>query len=171
MQQISNAPSSTNRLLLRVSFAVLFLLSSAASAFADATLFIGSTTTPANRIAKGVAVGFGLVIIGFEFEYSNTSEELDEAAPSLRTGMGNVLLQTPIPIAGMQFYFTTGVGGYRERLDTRQETHVGMNTGGGAKISLIGPLRARLDYRFFKLQGDPLHSAVHRIYAGANLAF
>ena len=85
--------------------------------------------------------------------------------------MGNVLLQTPIPIAGTQFYFTTGVGAYRERLDRRQETHVGMNTGGGAKISLIGPLRARLDYRFFKLQGDPLHSAVHRIYAGANLAF
>ena len=69
MQQLSNATSSTNRLLLRVSFAVLFLLSSAASAFADATLFIGSTTTPANRTAKGVAVGFGLVIIGFEFEY------------------------------------------------------------------------------------------------------
>ena len=41
---------------------------------------------------------------------------LDDAAPSLRTGMGNVLLQTPFPIAGMQFYVTLGAGGYRERL-------------------------------------------------------
>jgi hypothetical protein len=170
MHQFSHGRSS-HRLLRRVSlvFALVFFLS--APAFADATVFIGSTTTPANRAAKGVAIGVGLVIVGFEFEYASTSEVLDEAAPSLRTGMGNVLLQTPIPVAGMQFYVTTGAGFYRERLDTRQETHVGMNTGGGAKISLLGPLKARLDYRVFKLRGDPLHSVVHRIYAGANLSF
>ena len=34
------------------------------------------------------------------------------------------------------------------------------------KISLLGPLRARLDYRVFKLRGEPLHSVVHRVYAG-----
>lgn len=150
---------------------VVIVLLSATPALADATLFIGTTTTPANRTAKGFAVGVSLLIVGFEFEYASTGETLDEAAPSLRTGMGNVLLQTPFPVAGMQFYLTTGAGLYRERLDTRQETQLGVNSGGGAKISLLGPLRARIDYRVFKLRGDPLHSVVHRIYAGANLAF
>ena len=150
---------------------VLLVLFSAAPAFADATVFIGSTMTPANRPAKGLALGVGLVIIGFEFEYASTGETPEDAAPSLTTGMGNVLLQTPFPVAGMQFYVTTGVGGYRERLGEFQETHVGMNTGGGAKITLLGPVRARIDYRILKLRGEPLHSVVHRVYAGLNLAF
>jgi hypothetical protein len=150
--------------------AALFLLTST-RAFADATLFIGSTTTPDNRTAKGLAFGVGLLVVGFEFEFADTGESLEEAAPSLRTGMGNVLLQTPIPIAGMQFYVTSGGGLYRERLGVRQETHLGFNTGGGAKISLLGPIRVRLDYRVFNLRGDPLHSTVHRVYAGLNLAF
>jgi hypothetical protein len=149
--------------------ALVFLTST--PAFADATVFLGSSTTPANRPAKGVAVGMGLLIVGFEFEYSDTSEAVDDAAPALRTGMGNVLLQTPFPVAGMQFYVTTGAGLYRERLDTLQETHIGFNTGGGAKISLLGPIRARIDYRVFRLRGEPLHETVHRIYAGLNLAF
>jgi hypothetical protein len=151
------------------------LLLLATPAFADATLFIGSTTTPSNRVARGASIGVSLLVIGFEFEYADTSEDLDEAAPSLRTGMGNVLLQTPIPIAGMQFYATTGAGGYREQLGEeavqQQETHIAFNTGGGVKVSLLGPVRVRLDYRLFKLRGEPLHSTVHRVYAGLNLAF
>jgi hypothetical protein len=150
---------------------VLLALVPATPALADATAFIGTTTTPANRTAKGLALGVGLLIVGFEFEFASTGETPEEAAPSLRTGMGNVLLQTPFPIAGMQFYVTTGAGGYRETLGSRQETHVGFNSGGGAKISLLGPLRARLDYRVFNLRGEPLHSVVHRVYAGVNLAF
>ena len=153
----------------------VLLVLPATPALADATVFIGSTTTPANRAVKGAAVGIGLLIVGFEFEYADTGEDALEAAPSLRTGMGNVLLQTPIPIAGIQFYATMGAGGYRERLgeepNHRQETHVGINTGGGVKVSLLGPIRARLDYRLFKLRGEPLHSTVHRVYAGLNLAF
>ena len=151
--------------------AVLLVLVSATPSFADATLFIGNTATPANRQVKGVALGVGLLVVGFEFEFSETSEAVEDAAPSLRTGMGNVLLQTPIPVAGMQFYVTTGGGMYRERLGTHQETQFGVNTGGGAKITLAGPLRVRVDYRVFKLRGDPLHSLVHRVYAGVNLAF
>ena len=134
-------------------------------------MFIGSTATPANRAVKGLALGIGLLVVGFEVEVADTGETLEDTAPSLRTGMGNVLLQTPIPVAGMQFYFTTGGGVYRERLGTRQETQFGVNTGGGAKITLLGPIRARVDYRIFKLRGDPLHSVVHRVYAGLNLAF
>lgn len=146
-------------------------LSHAAPALADVTGFIGTTTTPANRTAKGAAVGFSILVLGFEFEYANTNEAPLESAPSLTTGMGNVLLQTPVPIMGLQPYFTTGAGVYRERLGSAQETHVGLNTGGGLKISLLGPIRARLDYRVFKLKGVPLHATAHRIYAGVNFAF
>jgi hypothetical protein len=157
-------------------WAFLLVVLAATPAFADATLFIGSTTTPANRAARGAALGFGLLIVGFEFEYSATSEDLSEEAPGLRTGMGNVLLQTPFPVAGMQFYGTVGGGGYREQLREDQpgehvETHFASNLGGGVKITLLGPVRARIDYRLFNLRGEPLHSTVHRVYVGFNLAF
>jgi hypothetical protein len=167
-----NVPRRSERQPLHVVLLpVVLLLIAATPAFADATVFLGSNMTPTNRVAKGVAIGVGLVVIGFEFEFSDTGESVDDPAPSLRTGMGNVLLQTPFPIGGVQFYFTTGTGIYRERLQEQQETHIGFNTGGGAKISLLGPIRARLDYRVFNLRGEPLHSTAHRIYAGFNLAF
>ena len=140
-------------------------------AFADITAFLGTTSTPTNRAAKGFALGVGLLIVGFEFEFSSTSEEPLESAPSLNTGMGNVLLQTPFPIFGFQPYWTSGGGIYREALGTQTETSFALNNGGGVKVSLLGPVRARIDYRVFHLRGDPLHSTVHRFYAGLNLAF
>lgn len=157
--------------LSRVVALTVLLVAAATPAFADATLFIGSTSTPSNRQAKGVAVGVGLLIVGFEFEYSNTSEDTAKSAPQLRTGMGNALLQTPFAIMGFQPYFTAGGGLYRETLGTLQETQFGMNTGGGVKINLLGPLRARVDYRVFNLRGSPQQSVVHRVYAGVNLKF
>jgi len=39
------------------------------------------------------------------------------------------------------------------------------------KINLLGPIRARLDYRVFRLRGDALHDTVNRVYAGLNLRF
>ena len=147
------------------------LLAVAAPAAADATIFAGTTSTPSNRTARGFAIGAGLLVVAFEFEYASTGEDLAEQAPSLRTGMGNVLLQTPFAIMGLQPYVTTGGGFYRERLDAHQETHFGVNTGAGLKISLLGPVRARIDYRIFKLRGGALHDTVHRAYAGLNLRF
>jgi opacity protein-like surface antigen len=159
---------------VRLAVLTALLLATASPAFADATIFIGGTTTPTTRQARGFAVGFGLLFLGFEFEYANTSEDLAQRAPNLRTAMGNVLLQTPVAIAGFQPYFTVGGGGYREQLDALdvlRETQFGMNTGGGVKISLIGPLRVRVDYRVFTLKGAPLYDVVHRLYIGANLNF
>jgi hypothetical protein len=147
------------------------LLVVASPAWADITAFVGTATTPSNRLASGFGFGAGLLIVGFEFEYSNIREDIADGAPSLRTGMGNVLIQTPIAILHVQPYFTTGGGVFRERLDAIQETSFGVNTGGGAKISLLGPLRARVDYRVFSLQGNPLFSTVHRFYVGGNLKF
>ena len=149
--------------------AVLLLVP--ARADADATLFIGSTTTPENRLNRGFSIGAGLVIVGFEFEYANSSEEPDDLVPGLKTYMFNGLLQTPIPIAGMQFYGTAGAGVYHETLLDVSETNVGINVGGGVKVSLVGPLRLRFDYRVFTLQGDPRHQKPQRFYAGVNLKF
>jgi hypothetical protein len=157
--------------LIRSLLAATVLLATASPAFADVTAFIGTTTTPSARVVKGFSIGSGFAIVAFEFEYADTSEDLTEAAPSLRTGMGNVLLQTPIAIHGFQPYFTTGGGLFREQLGTESETSFGANTGGGVKISLAGPIRARVDYRVFTLKGSPLHETVQRLYAGLNIKF
>jgi hypothetical protein len=156
---------------LRALLACLLLVTAADTASADVTAFLGTTTTPSNRQARGAAVGFGLLFLGFEFEYANTAEDLSDSAPGLRTGMGNVLLQTPVPIAGITPYFTTGGGMYREQLGEDTETSFGLNTGGGAKIKLLGPLRVRFDYRVFTLRGSPRVDLLHRLYVGANIAF
>jgi hypothetical protein len=142
-----------------------------AAAAADITAFLGVNPTPSSRTLRGFSVGFGLLIVGFEFEYANTSEDFDELAPGLQTYMFNGLLQTPVDIAGMQFYGTAGGGVYRETLADDSETHMGINVGGGVKMKLVGPLRLRLDYRVFTLQGDPRHSKPQRFYAGVNLKF
>jgi opacity protein-like surface antigen len=155
--------------------AVIFgalLLASAVPARADITAFLGTTTTPDNRLTRGFALGISIVVIGFEFEYANTSDSTEGAtlAPSLKTGTGNLLLQTPVAIAGFQPYFTTGVGVYHEALgNTHSDTSFGLNTGGGVKINLVGPLRLRVDYRVFKLGSGALYSPAHRVYAGLNV--
>jgi opacity protein-like surface antigen len=152
-----------------LAFALVAL--TAVPARADLTAFIGANTTPANRQARGLALGFGFLIVGAEFEYSYTPDDVTAAAPSLKTGMGNILFQTPGAIMGFQPYFTMGVGIYEEELGTHSDTSVGFNTGGGVKISLAGPVRLRVDYRVFKLGSGALDSPAHRFYAGLNLKF
>ena len=153
---------------------VVCLLFFAEPARADLTGFVGVNATPVNRGLKGFAIGAGLVIVGFEAEYCDSSEDLSFNAPQLRTFMFNGLLQTPIPIAGFQFYGTAGGGIYHESISidpNNSETNFGTNVGGGAKISLAGPLRLRIDYRVFNLHGSPRNSPVQRFYAGINLKF
>ncbi len=161
--------SAARRLLLPACCLLLLLVPSTASA--DLTAFLGVNPTPTNRSVRGVAVGAGLIIVGFEFEYAHTTEDIATLAPSLRTFMFNGLVQTPIPIGGMQFYGTAGGGGYRETVNLVSETNVGLNVGGGVKMKLLGPVRLRLDYRVFNLKGEPLHPKVQRFYAGLNLKF
>jgi hypothetical protein len=149
----------------------LLLTTMAPPAFADLTGFLGASRTPDARQVKGIAFGSGLLVLGFEMEYAVTEEDPTKSAPSMRSGMGNILLQTPMTVLRMQPYFTTGGGIYRERLGAHQQTGVGLNTGGGVKITLAGPLRLRLDYRVFKLGSEALFSPMHRVYAGLNLKF
>jgi len=161
---------------------VLAVLAVAVPAHADLTAFLGYSPTPFNRPARGISVGFGLLIVGFEFEYSNIPQRDDgpSVQPGIQFGMFNGLLQTPIAVGGVQFYFTAGGGVYREKLTGGlgdvSETNFATNVGGGAKIRLVGPLRLRLDYRMLTLRGDPVvardpEDRYHRFYAGVNLAF
>lgn len=141
-------------------------------ASADVTAFFGVNPTPSNRVLTGFSGGIGLLVVAFEFEYANTVQDLDRLAPGLKTYMLNGLLQTPVPIAGMQFYATGGGGVFRESLEDVTETNAGWNIGGGVKMNLAGPLRLRLDYRVFNLLGpDVRHSKPQRFYAGLNLKF
>ena len=162
--------------------AFVLLVLTAAPARADLTAFIGAQTSPSIRLNKGLAIGAGVLIVGFEVEYAHTQG--DDAcpsqsitvgcAPTVRTGMANVLVQTPRGvIPKMQLYATTGGGFFRERFDPLdlQETGFGTNVGGGAKIELAGPLRVRLDYRVFKFTGDAVHKNPQRFSVGLNLAF
>jgi opacity protein-like surface antigen len=149
--------------------AVALLALTAIPARADLTAFIGANTTPANRQVRGAALGFGLLVVAFEVEYAYTPDDLTATAPSLKTGMGNVILQTPVAFMGFQPYFTTGGGLYQEELGTHSDTGIGFNTGGGVKVSLAGPIRLRVDYRVFKLGSGALNSPAHRFYAGLNL--
>jgi hypothetical protein len=152
--------------------AIAALLSlAAAPACADATAFIGANTTPANRSVRGFSVGTGLLLLGFEIEYAKTADDDTVAAPSLKTGTGNILLQTPSAFFGFQPYVTAGAGLYRERLGTHQDTGFLTGTGGGVKVTLVGPVRLRVDYRIFRLGSGALYTPAHRIYAGLNLKF
>lgn len=147
------------------------VLAWATPARADLTGFVGASTTPENRLVRGYAMGSGLLLVGWEIEYANTPDDPAAPTPALRTFMGNMLLQTPIAIFGFQPYVTMGSGLYRETLGSHQQTGFAPNTGAGVKVSLVGPLRLRVDYRVFKLGSGALHSPAHRIYAGLNLKF
>lgn len=157
---------------MRLAALALALLAATPSvARADATAFFGRNSADDNRaLTRGFAFGVSLLVIGFEFEYANSSEDQTDQRPSLRTTSGNVFVQT-IGLPGFQLYATTGTGIYRERLGNDQETAALLNNGGGIKINIAGPIRARIDYRIFSLKGHPRHDTVQRLYAGLNLAF
>jgi hypothetical protein len=63
--------------------ACLMLGASASPAFADLTAFLGFSPTPEHRLVRGLAVGSGLVVVGFEFEYADTADDEETGAPAL----------------------------------------------------------------------------------------
>lgn len=159
------------RRLMPAVLALVLLLAATRPAHADVTAFLGLSPTGATRTGQGLAAGAGLVVVGFEVEAARLSESADDSAPGLSTASANLLVQTPLDISRTQFYGTAGVGVYRETLGTRRETSVGGNVGGGLKIRVAGPLKLRLDYRLFRLQGQPVYRVWHRVSAGATLGF
>jgi opacity protein-like surface antigen len=144
----------------------------AATASADITAFLGWSGGPAVRSGWGAAAGLSFVVVGLEFEYADAHESIADGAPRIRTGNLNLLLQTPMAVGGVQIYGTAGAGGYHQDLGTLSETNTTVNLGGGVKINVAGPLRIRVDYRFFRFLGAPIGGEnVHRFYVGGNLKF
>ena len=184
-----------SRILAIGTLVLAVVLCAPVAARADFTAFIGTSFsgTPENAVgdnshsslARGLSVGVGVLIVGFEFEWAKSGgDDLGDGscatanvralcAPAVTTIMGNVLLQTPRGLGPVQLYGTAGAGGYRERFDPIDDstTGFGTNVGGGVKVSLLGPLRVRVDYRVFKLSGDAVYTTPQRLYVGANLAF
>ena len=155
-------------------FVIAALLASClvpSTASADATAFFGRNSGGDDRgTVRGFAFGVSMLVVGFEFEYATMNEDQTVGRPSLRTTSANVSAQT-FGLPGFQLYATTGAGLYRERLGSDQESALALNSGGGVKINIAGPIRARIDYRIFSLRGNPRHKTVQRIYGGLNLAF
>jgi len=157
--------------------ATAVLLAVAAPARADVTVFLGrsrnSSSTPGapavSQGLKGAAFGIGLLVVGFEVEGAQHSEDPVKNIPALKTGMGNVLVQTPT--GNVQLYGTAGGGVFRETLGTSSETNFATNIGGGIKMGIFGPLRLRADYRVLNLRGTPRYKTVQRFYVGASLKF
>lgn len=167
------------RAAIRLTLALALPALAAAPARADLTAFAGITPTPSVRTTVGFSGGLTLVIVGWEGEYARTGDDFDPEegeSPELRTYMGNVFVQTPIPIKGLTFYAIAGAGIYRETFgaDTDREdtvTGFGTNVGGGVKIEISGPIHLRLDYRVFSFTGDATHKTPQRFTAGLALKF
>ena len=139
-------------------------------ASADLTAFVGANRTQSNRTVGGLSLSVSLLVVGFEFEYSDSRADPSAGSPALRTGMFNLELHTPT-VAGLEFYGTAGGGLYRERLADHQVTAFGANVGGGVKVTVVGPVGMRFDYQAYSLSGDALHDRTQRVYAGLNVAF
>ena len=148
--------------------ALACLLGRPALAAADVTFFLGLSPRPQTQTVRGVSAGINMLILGFEFDYAASREDLTKALPGLQTGMFNVLVMTP---TNFSLYATAGGGLYWESIEGHRRMNFGTNIGGGVKIPLVGPLKIRVDYRVFNLRGSPRNNHPQRLYAGINWAF
>lgn len=150
--------------------ALLLVVVTALPARADLTAFAGLQSGDL-RPTTGISAGLGMLLVGWEVEVARAVQQQRDGVPSVTTGTGSLYIQNPIPIAGVQFYAIAGAGLYRERLEpTHQQTDVHIALGGGAKFTLTGPLKLRVDYRTFRMR-HARTSSPHRVYAGLTLAF
>jgi hypothetical protein len=160
---------------------LLALLAAASPAFAQAiprpkppsvnvTFFAGLAATSGLHVAGGGAVGFRVrdSPISLELEYSQSSRESD---PGVATISFNFQFQKPLPRSRVQVYGTAGFGAYL-LLDAGEPNNA-HNAGGGVKAPLAGPLKLRVDYRYFWLspQDRVPHHNEHRITIGVVAGF
>ena len=164
---------------------MLVLLTTALPARADLTAFIGAQSAPSTRTTAGISAGMGVLIVGFEGEYAQAHGDdlcaggdgrppTGECAPSLRTVMGNLLIQTPRGIVPrVQFYGTIGGGYFRERFEPIgvQNTGFGTNIGGRREDRSGGTAAAPA--RLPDLQAGKRRRVrdVEPVHGGANIAF
>jgi hypothetical protein len=133
------------------------------AAYAGATVFLGRNSGGDDRsVVRGLVFGASLSSSASSSEYANSSEDLTEFRPALRTTSGNVLVQTFDSRVPALFHDRRRT--LSERLGTDEESAM-LSNGGGGKVNLAGPLRVRIDYRVFNLKENPRHRTVQRIYA------
>jgi hypothetical protein len=137
---------------------------------------VASGPHPANGVAVGLKPQPGPVSL--EFEYSRSRRDQVAGVLAIETLACNILVQPSRQRSRFQFYGTFGVGLYaplhdpsRRRGGVHQssEPDSARNIGGGAKVTLAGPLKLRMDYRAFFLAGG--ESNQHRFYVGIVTGF
>ena len=155
----------------RLSFTLLLLLGAGAGpASADLTVFAGRTAP--DHTTHGAALGISLRPVGLEFEYAGMPAAGSDEKPARRTGLFNLIFSTPLNrIRRLQLYGAVGGGLYHERAEPHAETNLAASAGGGVSISLAGPLRLRIDYRFLVLRDATSDRRPRRVYAGLNMLF
>ena len=154
-----------------IALAIVLSAACAAPARADATAFLGANLSPANRQVNGVSAGVSLVIVGLSSSMRNATDDQGGRARRSRPGWATCCCRrrSPSPASSRT---SPSAAACITKPGTRIATPAfGMNTGGGVKISLVGPIRLRVDYRVFKLGSGALNTPAHRIYAGLNLKF
>jgi hypothetical protein len=144
---------------------------------AFAGVAVASGPHPANGAAVGLKPQPGPVSL--EFEYSRSRSDPVSGVPAIETLAANVLVQPQRQRSRFQFYGTFGVGLYAPLYDPSRRRGGGVhqsseadsarNIGGGAKVTLAGPLKLRMDYRAFFLAGS--ESNQHRFYVGIVAGF
>lgn len=107
--------------------------------------------------------------VSLEFEYLRGRPHPVATGSGIATFAGNILVQPLHQRSRFQFYGTFGVGVYSLVRDYQGSTDSARNVGGGAKVTLAGPLKLRMDYRAFFLAGG--ESNQHRFYVGIVAGF
>jgi hypothetical protein len=94
--------------------------------------------------------------------------------PAIGVAVGVKSRQTPVSLEFEDSRSTVGAGFYALLLDHHSsEPNDARNFGGGAKVTLGGPMKLRIDYRAFRLTpiADEDHSNGHRLYVGIVAGF
>ena len=137
------------------------------------TAFGGMAMAFGTHPATGVAVAMkphpGPVSL--EFEYVRSQPNPVASGSGIATLAGNILVQPTRQRAGLQYYGTFGVGFYSVLRDYQGSTDSARNIGGGAKVTLAGPWKLRMDYRAFLLARTGGNHLAHRIYVGMAAGF
>jgi hypothetical protein len=141
------------------------------------TAFAGAAMVPDAHAVSGIGVGVrpqpGPVSI--EFEYSRSRSDPTRPVPAIVTLAGNFLVQVPVRQSRFELYGAFGVGFYVLQPDPQsgEDADSAWNFGGGAKVTLAGPLKLRIDYRVFRLAASPgrHHSDLRRLSVGIVAGF
>ena len=154
------------------------LLATAAPARADATLFAGALSAGGGRSVVGGSIGLFAretrSVIGFEIDYTRTLGGARTTSPRISTFGGSLLVQVPIVDRRMNAYAAFGGTLYQEATPDDKSAGGAFNVGGGVKVTLAGPLKLRLDYRFFRVRFvEASTGSTHpqRVTIGLALAF